>query len=99
MFYIQMTFIFVYFCCSVPHPDIVGDRRYLLDVGLSETGQLFCEWSWGNPRSFSVVTHNSWCPVEFGQVPICGGEDIDLITYFCFDIYFFRVEFELVPYL
>lgn len=26
----------------------------------------------GNPRSFSVVTHSSWCPVEFGQVPICG---------------------------
>lgn len=26
----------------------------------------------GNPRSFSMVTHSSWCPVEFGQVPICG---------------------------
>ncbi len=30
----------------------------------------------GNPRSFSMVTHSSWCPVEFGQVPICGREDI-----------------------
>lgn len=39
----------MYLCFAVAHPDIVGDRRHSLDVGLSETGQLFCEWSQGKP--------------------------------------------------
>lgn len=72
--FIQITLRFVYFCCSASHPDIVGDSRHLLDVrplrNYSVNGVE------GNPRSFSVVTHSSWCPVEFGQVPICGREDI-----------------------
>lgn len=36
----------------------------------------------GNPRSFSLVTHGSWCPVEFGLFAF---ERIHVIIYFCFD--------------
>lgn len=39
----------MYLCFSLVHPDIVGHRQHLLDVGLSETGQVFCEWSQGKP--------------------------------------------------
>lgn len=54
----------------------------------------------GNPRSFSLVTHSSWCPVEFGLFAF---ERIHVITYFCFDrciyISFFQAEFLLAAEL
>lgn len=69
----QITFRLAYFCCSVARPDI--DSTCWMWAS-QKWANYFVNGVKGNPRSFSIVTHSSWCPVEFGQVPICGQEDI-----------------------
>lgn len=87
---IQITFIVEYFWCrAVTHPEVL-----LFDT--EDSCWMWASLKWakysvngirGNPRSFCMVTHNSWCHVEFGQVPIWGREDIShtlLLLWFWF---------------